>query len=166
MEEDSSVQTLDHPFVSWTVALGIGLLIGIERERRKGEGPRRAAAGLRTFAITSFLGARAMETGGALLLSEAAAGVMLLRDFYLTQPSPVLCCQRSQLSSKYQFWPVPLSPATLIALAMPLSFAGLAAIGYGRSGNGRRASSFNRVPWLPARRFQRRPFRRSPISTR
>jgi uncharacterized membrane protein (DUF4010 family) len=39
------------------VALGIGLLIGIERERRKGEGPARAAAGLRTFALVALLGA-------------------------------------------------------------------------------------------------------------
>jgi hypothetical protein len=46
------VQTLDHPFVSWAVALGIGLLIGIERERRKGKGPGCSAAGLQTFVIT------------------------------------------------------------------------------------------------------------------
>ena len=35
------------------VALGCGLLVGIERERRKGSGPNRAFAGLRTFAVTS-----------------------------------------------------------------------------------------------------------------
>ena len=68
--------SLDHPFASWAVALGIGLLIGIERERRKGEGAKRAAAGLRTFAITSLLGAASMEIGGAVLLSVAAAGVL------------------------------------------------------------------------------------------
>src|SRR5215472_12570687 len=38
------------------VALGIGLLLGIERERRKGEGPERNAAGVRTFALVAFLG--------------------------------------------------------------------------------------------------------------
>jgi len=70
------VLSLDHPFASWAVALGIGLLIGIERERRKGEGAKRAAAGLRTFAITSLLGAASMEIGGAVLLSVAAAGVL------------------------------------------------------------------------------------------
>ena len=31
------------------VALGSGLLIGLERERRKGEGPTRRAAGIRSF---------------------------------------------------------------------------------------------------------------------
>ena len=39
------------------VALGCGLLIGLERERRKGTGQDRAAAGLRTFAVVALLGA-------------------------------------------------------------------------------------------------------------
>src|SRR5438132_12993982 len=38
------------------VALGIGLLLGIERERRKSEGPERDAADVRTFALVAFLG--------------------------------------------------------------------------------------------------------------
>jgi uncharacterized membrane protein YhiD involved in acid resistance len=46
---------LDHPYIALVVALGIGLLIGAERERRKGEGPFRSAAGIRTFAITAVL---------------------------------------------------------------------------------------------------------------
>ena len=40
-------------------ALGCGLLVGIERERRKGSGPNRSFAGLRTFAVTSVAGAAA-----------------------------------------------------------------------------------------------------------
>jgi uncharacterized membrane protein (DUF4010 family) len=72
------VLSLDHPYASWAVALGIGLLIGIERERRKGEGPGRAAAGVRTFAITSLLGAASMEIGGPMLLSVTTAGVLAL----------------------------------------------------------------------------------------
>lgn len=36
--------------ISLAVALGIGLLIGAERERRKGRGPLRSPAGIRTFA--------------------------------------------------------------------------------------------------------------------
>jgi uncharacterized membrane protein (DUF4010 family) len=43
-------------------ALGCGLLIGIERERRKGEGPGRALAGLRTFALACVTGAAAALT--------------------------------------------------------------------------------------------------------
>ncbi len=62
----------------FAVALGIGLLIGIERERRKGSGPSRAAAGVRTFAIVSLLGAVAMHLGGAPLLGLLALGLALL----------------------------------------------------------------------------------------
>jgi len=69
---------LDHPYLPLIVALGIGLLIGVERERRKGEGAGRAAAGLRTFAITSLLGAASMEIGGPVLLSVTTAGVLAL----------------------------------------------------------------------------------------
>jgi uncharacterized membrane protein (DUF4010 family) len=42
--------------VGLTTALGIGLLVGLERERRKGEGPSRGPAGIRTFALASLLG--------------------------------------------------------------------------------------------------------------
>lgn len=44
-------------------ALGIGLLVGMERERSKGEGPARAAAGLRTFALVALAGAIAERIG-------------------------------------------------------------------------------------------------------
>ena len=54
------------------VALGVGLLIGAERERRKGSGPARAAAGIRTFAVASLTGAVAMMLGDVLLMAVAA----------------------------------------------------------------------------------------------
>lgn len=60
------------------VALGIGLLIGIDRERRKGTGPGRAAAGIRTFTITSLCGAVAVILGGDLLLAVVTAGVFAM----------------------------------------------------------------------------------------
>ena len=44
-------------WLNLAVALGIGLLIGAERERSKGSGPERSAAGIRTFTITALLGA-------------------------------------------------------------------------------------------------------------
>ena len=60
-------------------ALGCGLLVGIERERRKGEGPGRRFAGLRTFALASVVGAAAALTQlpglvvtGALLVAALA----------------------------------------------------------------------------------------------
>ncbi len=46
------------------VALGIGLLVGVERERRKGEGPERGAAGVRTFALIALAGAVSERLGG------------------------------------------------------------------------------------------------------
>jgi len=45
-------------------ALGIGLLVGSERERRKGEGAGRGAAGVRTFALIALAGAVAERIGG------------------------------------------------------------------------------------------------------
>ncbi|HYW56666.1 MAG TPA: DUF4010 domain-containing protein [Polaromonas sp.] len=55
-----------------SVALGIGLLVGAERERRKGSGPTRGAAGIRTFAVSSVLGAVGLLLGGGLLLAAVA----------------------------------------------------------------------------------------------
>ena len=59
-------------------ALGIGMLVGFERERRKGQGESRASAGLRTFTISALLGYVAIKVGGALLLAIAAGGLALL----------------------------------------------------------------------------------------
>lgn len=69
---------IDPRLTGLAAALGIGLLIGIERERRKGEGPARAAAGLRTFTLTSLLGALAMLLGGGSTLAVLAAVVGVL----------------------------------------------------------------------------------------
>lgn len=59
-------------------ALGIGMLIGLERERHKGQGETRACAGLRTFAITALLGYVAMQVGGGLLVGIVAIALGFL----------------------------------------------------------------------------------------
>ncbi|HYL01551.1 MAG TPA: DUF4010 domain-containing protein [Steroidobacteraceae bacterium] len=59
-------------------ALGAGLLVGIERERRKGTGPHRALAGVRTFALTALAGAGAQLTGHRVLVIAGAALLVLL----------------------------------------------------------------------------------------
>lgn len=59
-------------------ALGIGMLIGLERERHKGSGDTRACVGLRTFAITALLGYVAMQVGGALLVGMLGIGLTAL----------------------------------------------------------------------------------------
>jgi len=52
-------------------AMGIGLLIGAERERRKDTSPTRSAAGIRTFAVAALLGAVGLTLGGVGLLALA-----------------------------------------------------------------------------------------------
>jgi uncharacterized membrane protein (DUF4010 family) len=65
-------------FLNLGAALGVGLLIGIERERHKGTGPTRGAAGMRTFALVSLAGALALQYGGEALLAVAALFVAAL----------------------------------------------------------------------------------------
>jgi len=49
--------------VKLAVALGIGMLIGADRERTKGAGPGRGAAGVRTFMLLALVGALADRVG-------------------------------------------------------------------------------------------------------
>ena len=72
------MQAMDLAIINLAVALGIGLLIGAERERRKGEGPSRSPAGIRTFAISSLAGAVAFALGGQLLVSIVTTGTFVL----------------------------------------------------------------------------------------
>lgn len=59
-------------------AVGAGLLVGIERERHKGQGPNRALAGVRTFALASLAGALARLSGQPLLMVSGALLVVAL----------------------------------------------------------------------------------------
>jgi uncharacterized membrane protein (DUF4010 family) len=61
------------PLLNMMVALGSGLLVGVERERAKAG----AAAGLRTFAVASLVGAVSVDTGGPALLAITTAVVAL-----------------------------------------------------------------------------------------
>jgi uncharacterized membrane protein YhiD involved in acid resistance len=60
------------------VALGGGLLIGLERERRKGDGPARRAAGIRSFALVALAGALAQALGQPALVAAGALATVLL----------------------------------------------------------------------------------------
>ncbi len=55
------------------MALGCGLLVGLERERRKGEGDDRAAAGVRSFTVATLAGALAQAIGPVALVVVGAA---------------------------------------------------------------------------------------------
>lgn len=54
------------------VAFAIGMLVGIERERSKGQGPEREIAGLRTFTLVSLVGAISLFVGSVALLAVFA----------------------------------------------------------------------------------------------
>jgi len=90
------------------IALAIGLIVGAERERRKGEGPDRAAAGIRTFAavaalggVASLLGAHFVAVGG-LFVGGAAIAAYVLGDRsdpgLTTEISLLLCYALGALS--------------------------------------------------------------------
>ncbi len=59
-------------------ALGCGLLMGVERERRKGEEPFRALAGVRSFALASLAGAVAALMDSMALVVVGAAFIAAL----------------------------------------------------------------------------------------
>lgn len=72
---------LESTLIGISVALGIGLLIGAERERRKDSSPSRSAAGIRTFAVVALMGAVGFMLGGiellALVVLVVGAGALI-----------------------------------------------------------------------------------------
>lgn len=75
------------------VALGIGLLVGLERERRQREGTGRGPAGLRTFALVALLGGLAATTENNALVVVAGvfvAGGVLVAYAFGTREDPGL----------------------------------------------------------------------------
>lgn len=68
---------LEH-LIGFLAALGGGLLIGIERERRKGTGADRALAGVRTFTLAALAGAVAQALGQPWLVGAGAALILAL----------------------------------------------------------------------------------------
>jgi uncharacterized membrane protein (DUF4010 family) len=71
------MQQMPEALVGFGVAFGIGLMLGVERERNKGTGPERAVAGVRTFMLIALLGALA-DWIGATGIVVAGAFVCLL----------------------------------------------------------------------------------------
>ncbi len=67
---------LEFSAIRLAVAIGIGLLIGSERERRKGSGLQRGAAGVRTFTLAAFAGALSSYLQSEALLVVVAAGAV------------------------------------------------------------------------------------------
>jgi uncharacterized membrane protein (DUF4010 family) len=113
---------IEQLYIRLAISLGIGLLIGAERERRKGAGPARASAGIRTFALASLAGGVSIAIGGELLLTAVALGIAGLS---------MLAYKRSSLDDPGLTSELALLTTTLLgALAVrdPVLGAGLAAI--------------------------------------
>lgn len=70
---NDSIPSPARMLLALAVALGCGLLVGVERERRKGHGPNRALGGIRSFALASLAGALCMLLGSLLLVIVGAA---------------------------------------------------------------------------------------------
>ena len=69
---------METPWLNVATALALGLLLGLERERAKGEGAARGAAGIRTFALATLLGALAVHVAGQGGLMVVLGGVAAL----------------------------------------------------------------------------------------
>lgn len=84
---------LPQSFIQLAAALAIGLLIGIDRERHKGEGAQRAPFGLRTFSLAALAGNVVMQIGEPLLIAVAAlvvGAIVLLAHARNTSDDPGL----------------------------------------------------------------------------
>jgi uncharacterized membrane protein (DUF4010 family) len=64
--------------IGLSVALGAGLLIGLERERRKGQGAGRRAAGIRSFTLAALGGALAQVLDQPALVALGGLVILLL----------------------------------------------------------------------------------------
>ncbi len=83
---DASTQGAPSAIYGLCVAFAIGLLIGIERERHKGEGATRGAAGVRTFILVALSGAVAERIGGiGIAVAGAFIGLAALAGYRRTQ---------------------------------------------------------------------------------
>jgi uncharacterized membrane protein (DUF4010 family) len=80
---------LDHPEARLAISLGIGLVIGAERERRKAEESSRVQAGVRTFALIALLGGVIFALDNTALLVVGAIGVggAAAVGFFFGEPS-------------------------------------------------------------------------------
>ncbi len=108
------------------VALGSGLLIGLERERRKGSGDDRRAAGIRSFSVTALIGALAQSLGDGWLV--VLGGVLIVAlvavAYYKSRSSdPGITTELALFATYLVGVQAILSPATAAACA-----AGLAAL--------------------------------------
>ena len=110
--------------MSLASALGIGLLVGLERERKNLREKDQAPAGLRTFAITALLGWVGLSLGGPLLLVVLALGLstLLVVAYYRsTREDPGLTTEVALLLVLLLGAQAVGNPALAVALAVVLT---------------------------------------------
>lgn len=120
------MNTLGPHALGLLVALGCGLLIGLERERRKGSGDDRRAAGIRSFTVTALIGALAQTLGGGMLVALGGALIVALTAvayFKSRSSDPGITTELALFATYLVGVQSVLSPATAAACA-----AGLAAL--------------------------------------
>jgi hypothetical protein len=86
MQHELDILTIAPQMTALGVGLGIGLLVGLERERAKDEISRSAQAGVRTFAllglsgvVAAFVGVAGICVGGFFLAAIVAANYLRTR---------------------------------------------------------------------------------------
>lgn len=78
---------MDKLWLNFAVALGIGLIIGAERERSKRRDDIGAVAGIRTFAIAALLGAASFVTHLGLHIAALICIMIFISVAYYTNKS-------------------------------------------------------------------------------
>lgn len=73
--------------IGLAVALGVGLLIGLERERRMNTDSQHITAGIRTFTLTALLGALSLSLGTSVLVMAGVFIALLAGFSYLRSDS-------------------------------------------------------------------------------
>ena len=119
---------LQETFIGLGVALGIGFLIGVDRERRKGSGAARGAAGVRTFVLVALLGAAGHLVGErtGLLLAVGVTTVLAAVSYWrsseedpglTTEAALVLTCFLGGLALRQPVVAAGLGTLTALLLA-------------------------------------------------
>lgn len=93
---------MDHSLLGLAVAFGVGLLIGIERERSNADKPDRAAAGVRTFTLTALAGALSLLVGNEatfIAFGLAVAALVIVGYRRTHDLSPGMTTEIAQLST-------------------------------------------------------------------
>ena len=116
------METLTAVVPGLVTALGCGLLVGIERERRKAYSPTGALAGVRTFAAVAVTGAAAQLTQAPGLVAVAAllvAGLGVVSHFRSPDDDPGATTEVALMLTYV---------IGVLSVAMPLVAAGLAVV--------------------------------------